>query len=158
MQTARDHFGARGRGLPWHTLCFLLFCWVIKKLAFVSQKFTFFSLRLKALPQSRLELDPPYRRRSFPASTGAAYRQRASGLPRTTPPLALSYIAVVSVYARPVDPKLADQCDQKSPWERWRLRLLLVGWLFLRAQVICLTNITSTKLKSPNPRQVFQTR
>src|SRR5262249_10039903 len=30
--------------------------------------------------------EPPYRRRPFPRHAGSAYRHRASGLPRTTPP------------------------------------------------------------------------
>jgi hypothetical protein len=46
----------------------------------------FFSLRLSSLVMFELILEPPSRRRSHRSPAAVANRQRASGLPRTTPP------------------------------------------------------------------------
>jgi hypothetical protein len=50
-----------------------------------------------------------------------AYRQRASGLPRTTPPLALPPTAAPSlrVGRRPGHQLAGQIASSRSPWERW---------------------------------------
>jgi hypothetical protein len=63
-----------------------------------SSLLTVFKLSIKSYVEVRPD-EPPHRRRMIGFTADLSNRQGASGLPRTTPPLALSYIATLCSWA-----------------------------------------------------------